>query len=69
MLKTPIVDTHLHIWDVDKFDYPWLDKEAYLKRTFTMKDYQKASSKVDIEKIFTSMSKTIEVILDNFSII
>ncbi len=51
MMKIPIVDTHLHIWDVRKFHYPWLENEPYLNKTFTMKDYKKASDKVEIEKI------------------
>ena len=23
-----IIDTHLHIWDLDKFSLPWLDDEG-----------------------------------------
>jgi len=51
MVKIPIVDAHLHIWDVNKFRYPWLDNQSYLNRTFTIDDYQEASKKMNVEKM------------------
>lgn len=51
MINIPIVDTHLHIWNLEKFRYPWLDDQTYLKRTFLMKDYREASKNMNVEKI------------------
>ena len=37
-----IIDTHLHIWDLDKFSLPWLDDEGeILNRTYLLEDYKK----------------------------
>src|SRR5262245_40623471 len=38
----PIVDTHLHLWDLDRFRLPWIKKDTPLARSFVMKDYQTA---------------------------
>lgn len=40
MLDIPIIDTHLHIWDIDRLDYPWMRDVPALKRTFTIADYR-----------------------------
>ena len=38
-----IIDTHLHIWDLDKFSLPWLDDEGeILNRTYLLEDYKKS---------------------------
>ncbi|WP_319411627.1 amidohydrolase family protein [uncultured Cohaesibacter sp.] len=34
-----IVDTHLHIWDLEKFSLPWLDGVPALAHTVTEADY------------------------------
>lgn len=35
-----IVDTHVHVWDLDNYRLPWLDGEGpVLKRTWTTGDY------------------------------
>lgn len=35
-----IVDTHVHVWDLDNYRLPWLDGEGpVLKRTWTPSDY------------------------------
>ncbi len=47
----PIVDTHLHIWDIDKIDYPWLPDVPQLNRTFTIDDYREATKDFNIEKM------------------
>ncbi len=51
MIDIPIVDTHLHIWDVDKWSYPWLAGVPALNRTFTLDDYNEATKGVPIEKM------------------
>ena len=38
----PIIDCHQHLWDLKKFDLPWLDGVKRLDRSFVTKDYLKA---------------------------
>lgn len=35
----PIIDTHQHLWDLDKFTLPWLERGSTLGRSFVTKDY------------------------------
>ena len=51
MVDFPIVDAHLHVWDVNKFRYPWLDEVPFLNRTFLLKDYYEAIKPVQVEKM------------------
>jgi L-fuconolactonase len=39
----PILDTHVHLWDLSKFKLPWIEKGSGLDRTFLLPDYQKAA--------------------------
>jgi L-fuconolactonase len=34
----PVVDSHIHFWDTDRFDYPWLRRFAQLNRPFIPAD-------------------------------
>jgi L-fuconolactonase len=38
----PIVDTHQHLWDLDKFRLPWLKSAGLLNRSFLPRDYLEA---------------------------
>lgn len=41
-----IIDTHLHIWDLEKFSLPWLDNEGeILNRTYSLEDYEASKGK------------------------
>lgn len=51
MTDFPIIDTHVHLWDINYLDYPWLNDIPFLNRTFIIEDYKKASSGLNIEKI------------------
>ena len=51
MTDFPIIDTHLHLWDINNLDYPWLNDIPFLHRTFTIEDYKKACSGLNIEKM------------------
>ena len=50
----PIVDTHQHLWDLEKFNLPWLanaSKDADpINRSFVMSDYFKATKGLNIAK-------------------
>jgi L-fuconolactonase len=44
----PIVDSHLHVWDPRKFEYPWLSGFPFLNRPFLLNDYNQACGAVDM---------------------
>jgi len=46
----PIVDTHQHLWDLDKFRLPWLKKDDPVNRTFLTKDYLEATRGLNVVK-------------------
>lgn len=46
----PIVDTHQHLWDLDKLRLPWLEKGGKLGRNFVTKDYLAATEGLNIVK-------------------
>jgi predicted TIM-barrel fold metal-dependent hydrolase len=48
----PVVDTHHHLWDVTKFDLPWLKNEGVesLNRSFVMSDYLRATKGLNVVK-------------------
>lgn len=46
-MTMPIIDTHQHLWDLDKFRLPWLERNADLKRSYRMDDYLRATAELD----------------------
>jgi L-fuconolactonase len=46
----PIVDTHQHLWDLDKLQLPWLEKGGKLGRSFVTKDYVEATDGLNVVK-------------------
>ena len=49
MPETPIVDTHLHLWDPRAMRYPWLDDFALLNRPYLLEDHARDWAGIDIE--------------------
>lgn len=50
--KIPLIDTHLHLWDLGHLDYPWLkNPENPLSRNFLIADYHEATAGLPIEKM------------------
>jgi len=47
----PIVDTHLHLWDLQNLRYPWLDEEPPLNRNFLLEDYYQATQNLHVSKM------------------
>jgi L-fuconolactonase len=41
--EPPIIDTHQHLWDLERFHLPWLERNPSLNRSFLMSDYLEAS--------------------------
>jgi predicted TIM-barrel fold metal-dependent hydrolase len=46
----PIIDTHQHLWDLDKFRLPWIKKDSPLARSYLMSDYLKATAGLNVVK-------------------
>ena len=47
----PIVDTHQHLWDLNRFQPPWLkDAPPILSKSYVTKDYLAATAKVNVTK-------------------
>ncbi len=51
MIDFDIVDAHVHIWDINRLRYPWLDDNPFLNRTFTLVDYNEACGDVKVGKM------------------
>lgn len=48
----PIIDTHVHFWELDRLEYPWLEnRESPLSRDFTPEDYQQATREYQLKKV------------------
>ena len=45
-----IIDTHQHLWDLKKFNLPWLKGDGRLNRSFTEEDYAKAIEGLNVVK-------------------
>ena len=51
MIYFPIIDTHLHIWEPERINYPWLVEVPFLNRPFLIGDYENACGEVNVEKM------------------
>jgi L-fuconolactonase len=51
MIDFPIVDSHLHVWDPNYIDYPWLHKNQLLNKKFMLDEYNKACGEIKVEKM------------------
>lgn len=45
-----VIDTHLHLWDLEQFPYSWCAGASVLNRTFRLDDYRAAAEGRGIEK-------------------
>jgi len=46
----PIVDTHQHLWDLDRFRLPWVAGAPKLNRSFLPRDYAEATRGLNVVK-------------------
>ncbi len=49
--RIPLVDTHLHLWDLAELRYPWLDEEESINQNFLLADYQQATKNLDVSQM------------------
>jgi L-fuconolactonase len=47
----PIIDSHVHLYDVEKLRYSWMAGVPQLAHTTTMKEFDAARQQVDVEQI------------------
>ena len=45
-----IVDTHVHLWDLERLRLPWIEKGTPLARSYLIKDYQTAVQGLNVVK-------------------
>ena len=45
----PIIDAHIHLWDLTKLDYPWLANVPCINRSFVLSDYDAARASEPVE--------------------
>src|SRR5215212_11128836 len=48
MTGIPIIDTHQHLWELDRFPYSWTTGDPVLGRSFRMMDYLAAIEGVNV---------------------
>ena len=47
----PVIDTHIHVWDLGKAAYPWLDNDtSILRRTYTIAELETERAAAGITK-------------------
>lgn len=51
MIDFPVIDTHLHLWDIHHLSYPWLKDVPKLNRSFSLDDYREACGDLEVEKM------------------
>jgi L-fuconolactonase len=49
MPEIPIIDTHVHLWDPQRFRMSWTDGNALLARSYSVDHYQEQTSGLPIE--------------------
>ena len=47
----PIVDSHVHLYDLDRLPYPWLQHVPKINRSFLLPDFDAARGAVEVERI------------------
>ena len=45
-----IVDTHVHLWDLNRLRLPWIEKDSPLARSYVVKDWQTAIDGLNVVK-------------------
>src|SRR4051794_30439155 len=45
-----VADPHVHLWDLDRFRLPWIEKGTPLARSFVLKDYLTAVDGLNVVK-------------------
>lgn len=49
MPSFPIIDSHVHLWDPNRYRIPWLDKVPPINRPMSLDDYDAATEGIAVE--------------------
>lgn len=60
MIDFPIVDAHVHFWNMLQTEHEWMTDNSPMNRSFFPEDYFKASSKIDVDRIIFVETTCIE---------
>jgi L-fuconolactonase len=47
----PIVDAHVHLYDIEKLSYGWLSGAPKINRTYLLPDFEQARGRVEVDTI------------------
>lgn len=50
MASLPLIDTHVHLWDLERQRYPWVAEHPVLNRTYGIDEFDAARGDVTIDK-------------------
>src|SRR4051794_2663270 len=48
--ELPVIDTHVHLWDLKQFKLPWLKPDAPFAKNHLISDYEEAVKGCNLEK-------------------
>lgn len=51
MPNFPIIDTHVHLWDPNTINYPWLANVPHLNKPFELEEFKSATATIAVEKM------------------
>lgn len=51
MFDFPVIDTHVHLIDIDRINYPWINELPSLNKSFGLENFDEACGPVDVERI------------------
>lgn len=51
MPSFPIIDSHVHLYDVNRLSYSWLERRPGINRPHLFEDYARATAGVEVEKL------------------
>lgn len=51
MPEFSIIDSHVHLYDVRRLRYPWLDGVPKINRTYRLQEFDKARAHVEVDKL------------------
>ena len=49
MINTPLLDAHIHLWDLNHLSYSWVEQHPVLNRSFLLGDYDAARAGAKVE--------------------
>lgn len=49
MIDVPLLDAHVHLWEVDRFEYAWLESFPTLNRDHGLDDYERATEDAGVD--------------------